>query len=111
MSFVAGITAITLVMGQPVCAVDARQTVKGYALARGWQGDQLKCLNEIVRLESRWNPKADNPHSTAHGLFQVLGTKKGTGVVAQVIKGLDYIEHRYSTPCSALVFHSRHGYY
>lgn len=110
MIFVAGVTALALAMGQP-CVPEPRQTVKSYATLRGWTGVELKCLNEIVRLESRWNPKADNPHSTAYGLFQVLGTKKGTGVVGQVLKGLDYIDHRYASPCNALVHHSQHGYY
>ena len=95
----------------PVCKPEPRTTVAAYAALNGWQGEELACLNEIVRLESRWNPKADNPRSSAYGLFQVLGTKKGTPLVTQVLKGVAYVKHRYKTPCRALVFHSRRGFY
>lgn len=95
----------------PVCKPEPRGTVASFASLEGWHGEQLACLNEIVRLESRWNPKADNKKSSAYGLFQVLGTKKGSSITSQVVKGVTYIKHRYRTPCRALVFHSRRGYY
>lgn len=95
----------------PVCTPEPRGTVAAFAALEGWHGEQLACLNEIVRLESRWNPKAKNPHSSAYGLFQVLKTPKGTPLVTQVAKGVAYIKHRYKTPCRALVYHSRRGHY
>lgn len=104
------VLSAALVMS-PACKPEPRSTVAAFAALEGWQGDQLSCLNEIVRLESRWNPKADNKHSSAYGLFQVLKTPQGTPLTTQVIKGIAYIKHRYKTPCRALVYHSRHGHY
>jgi hypothetical protein len=50
--------------------------------------------------ESAWNPKADNPNSTAFGIAQMLG-EDSTNPYVQISNGLRYIEHRYSNPCAA----------
>ena len=43
--------------------------------------EQFYCLDEIVYKESRWNPKAKNPKSSAYGLFQILKTKEKDPIV------------------------------
>lgn len=80
--------------------------------------DQVPALLRIVEKESGFNPTAQNPHSTAYGLFQFLdGTWQGTGIpktadpVAQTQAGLDYIKNRYGTPNQALTFHNEKGWY
>ncbi|MBU5900557.1 transglycosylase SLT domain-containing protein, partial [Vibrio cholerae O1] len=45
--------------------------------AMGW-GDQWGDLNWLVNKESSWNPNAQNPTSTAYGLFQFLNGTWGT---------------------------------
>ena len=72
--------------------------------------DQYYCLDELWFKESRWNPKADNPKSTAYGIPQILKLKE-TNPFKQIDIGLRYIEHRHGTPCKALQFHNRKGYY
>ena len=72
--------------------------------------DEFHCVNEIVFKESRWNYKAKNPKSSAHGLFQILGSKE-KDPVKQITQGLKYIKHRHGTACNALAFHRIKGWY
>jgi hypothetical protein len=77
-----------------------------------WQltAKEFKCLNKLWYKESRWNPKADNPHSTAYGIPQLLKMTE-TNPLKQVDLGLKYIRHRHSTPCQALSFHNQRNWY
>jgi hypothetical protein len=86
------------------------QHYKQYAFIELNDLDQYYCLDELWFKESRWNPKADNPKSTAYGIPQILNMKE-TNPFKQIDRGLRYIEHRHQTPCKALQFHNRKGYY
>ena len=89
-----------------------REIVRERASRNGWaKGRQWACLVELVRRESRWNPDADNPRSSAQGLFQVLRQKPGLSVARQADIGLRYIQSRHHTPCQALAFHTERGWY
>jgi hypothetical protein len=85
----------------------------------GWTSPgQWQALVELVNRESSWNPAADNPTSTAYGLFQFLdSTWAGTGIrrtsdpMQQIIAGLRYIQSRYGSPAAALAFHDSHNWY
>lgn len=76
-------------------------------------------LDALVTQESSWNPKADNPTSTAYGLFQFLdstaqnyaGKNRIINPYKQVRKGLDYIKDRYKSPTAAWDFHQENGWY
>jgi hypothetical protein len=72
--------------------------------------DQYYCIEQLWQKESKWNPKADNPKSTAYGIPQMLKMKE-QNPFRQIDIGLRYIEHRHQTPCQALAFHNRKGYY
>jgi hypothetical protein len=79
----------------------ARKWVRGQAVSRygvaGW-----KCVDFIVFHESRWQWQADNPISTAYGLFQILDTNPAHGVPTQWKRFKKYLNHRYdSDPCLA----------
>jgi hypothetical protein len=76
----------------------------------GWNVTQLKCVDAIWTKESHWNPKADNPNSTAYGIAQMLNEDSRDGY-EQIRNGLRYIEHRYSTPCKAWEFWKRNYWY
>ncbi len=90
---------------------DSRELAKEYAWAGfGWKGREWGCIKELWWRESRWDFRADNSKSTAYGLAQLLG-EKSTSPQVQVLKGYRYIEQRFATPCKALGFHNRHGYY
>jgi hypothetical protein len=71
---------------------------------------QYLCLEQLWYLESKWNPRADNKHSTAYGIPQLLKLKVNNPYM-QIDAGLKYIAHRYGTPCKALAYHLKTGHY
>ena len=89
----------------------SRTYVRQEAEDKGWTGNQWNCLDELVWRESRWKINADNPKSSAYGLFQILKTPKGLGIEQQTIRGIKYIKKRYDTPCNALNHHDKRGFY
>ena len=82
------------------------QTVSRYGTHKQW-----RCINELIQKESGWRLNADNPQSTAFGLFQLLKLNPKAKLHKQIRHGLRYIEHRYKTPCKALQHHNKHGWY
>jgi soluble lytic murein transglycosylase-like protein len=73
--------------------------------------EQFYCLDEIVYKESRWNPKAKNPKSSAYGLFQILKSKE-KDPIKQIDLGLKYLDRRYDgCACKALAHHKAKGWY
>lgn len=79
---------------------------------------QWNALDQLVSHESSWNPQADNPSSTAYGLFQFLDSTRqnyGIGLNAspkqQVQAGLRYIQDRYQDPRGAWNFWQANNYY
>lgn len=80
-------------------------------------GGQWSDLDALVTQESGWNPQADNPTSTAHGLFQFLDSTyanyggKTNDPYKQIRKGLRYIQDRYGTPENAWDFHQQNNWY
>jgi len=76
---------------------------------RGWGAEQFGCLDSLWAKESGWRWSADNPSSDAYGIPQALPGSKmasidsdwATNPVTQIKWGLQYIESRYGTPCSA----------
>lgn len=72
---------------------------------------QWRALSRLWGKESAWNHKAKNPHSTAYGIAQVLGTPRNSTIKYQINKGLEYIVHRYGTPQAAWAFWQKNGWY
>jgi len=72
--------------------------------------DQYYCIEQLWDKESRWSPTAKNARSSAYGIPQILNMKE-QNPFRQIDRGLRYIEHRHETPCQALAFHNRKGYY
>ena len=77
----------------------------------GWTNNEWTCLDELIFRESSWDKDAANPKSSAYGLFQMLKTKPETPLRKQTERGIKYIKHRYDTPCNAISFHNRKGWY
>ena len=73
-------------------------------------GHQYKCVSQLWGKESAWNYLADNPDSSAFGIPQLLNMTT-ENPWKQINLGLKYIKHRYQTPCKALSFHNKHGWY
>lgn len=103
---------IGIAMSMPMAVAPAAQYVpiKSYAKAKTYDGKQWSCLSKLWGKESAWNYKADNPHSTAYGIPQILGLTTNNPY-KQIDLGIKYIKHRYDTPCKAWSFHKKKGWY
>jgi hypothetical protein len=75
-----------------------------------WSDEQMSCLGKLWGKESGWNHLADNPHSTAFGVAQMLG-EDSLLISVQIDRGLRYVEHRYGSPCVAWQFWQRNKWY
>lgn len=91
--------------------VPPRAYIRERASRSGWRGAQWRCLEAIINAESHFNPKADNPTSSAYGVFQQLRLTPGTSLADQTRLGLKYVAHRYGSPCAALRFRVANGWY
>lgn len=97
----------------------AREAVAKAAASRGWgSGAAWDALSWIIGRESSWNPNAQNPSSTAYGLFQFLdSTWAGVGMAKtsdpgrQAEAGMRYIAARYGDPLRARSFWEANGWY
>lgn len=72
------------------------------------------CAKKIIHLESRWIPNLWNAQgSTAYGLGQVKGSFHYTKnkPLKQFKVAVRYMIHKHQTPCLALAFHNRNGWY
>jgi hypothetical protein len=76
-----------------------------------WASDSA--LLSLVQHESSWNPYAQNPTSTAYGLFQLLdptwrdpnvNVAKSSDPYWQAVAGFKYIKAYYQTPERAWAF-------
>lgn len=76
---------------------------------------EFACINQIFTLESHWNPKAYNRVTVmglhAGGIPQILGLSIKDSPYLQVNAGIRYIQRRYNSPCGALKWHLKHGWY
>ena len=86
------------------------ENYKIYAYMKLLNDKQYRCLVTLWRIESKWNPKANNPNSSAYGIPQLLKMKE-RNPYRQIDLGLKYIAKRYDTPCLALAYHYKKGHY
>ena len=116
------IAGVVVVLHQPKVSAPVQKewTVadsKSYARVKlyAWQKNQYVCLEKLWTRESNWRANAYNRQKVmgrnAYGIPQILGLKRGTHPTRQIDKGLEYIIHRYGTPCMAWEFHQRKGWY
>ena len=89
------------------------ESYKLYAHMKLLDDRQYRCLVTLWNLESRWNPKADNPKSSAYGIPQLLNMTE-TNPYKQIDLGLKYITYHKiykGDVCKALDRHKRIGHY
>lgn len=96
-----------------------KSVVREVASRYGWNSaQQWDSLNTLISHESSWNPNAQNPNSTAFGLFQFLDSTWGTvggrktadpGLQAEY--GIKYIQQRYGDPMGAWNYWQQKGWY
>ena len=89
----------------------AKLVARGKVLAIYQSNREWQSLFILWDRESRWDYTADNPHSSAYGIPQILNMSEKTPMIRQIDLGLKYIQERYGTPTRALAFHNRHGWY
>lgn len=82
----------------------------------GWTGKEWEALDWLVEHESSWRPEAQNPTSTAYGLFQFLDStwgsrKKTSDPMKQIEYGTKYVKDRYKTPTGAKAFWQKNHWY
>jgi hypothetical protein len=87
-----------------------KENYKLYAHIKLLNSKQYRCLELLWNRESRWDPRADNPKSSAYGIPQLLKMKE-LDPFKQIDLGLKYIAHRHKTPCKAWLHHQRTGHY
>ena len=73
-----------------------------------WGDEHLASFEQLMNHESGYNPSAQNPKSSAFGMFQFMdrtwasyGCTKTEEVDTQIDCGLKYIEKRYGNPTNA----------
>ena len=91
----------------------ARAKKEGKVLAMSeWKSQrEWNALYILWMRESKWDYTADNKHSTAYGIPQILDMPTDTSFIEQIQLGIKYIKYRYGTPSNALAFHNRNGWY
>jgi hypothetical protein len=87
-----------------------KENYKLYAHIKLLNAKEYRCLEILWTRESRWDPRADNPKSSAYGIPQLLKMKE-LDPFKQIDLGLKYISARHLTPCKALDYHNRKGHY
>lgn len=96
-----------------------KRIVNMVASSYGWgTGSEWDAIVWIVDHESGWNNTAQNPSSTAYGLFQFLdptwtdmGGHKTSDPTIQAQLGMKYIKSRYGDPLKAKAFWQSHHWY
>lgn len=96
-----------------------QSAVRNVANGYGWgTGRHWDSLSKLINKESSWNPNAQNPTSSAYGLFQFLnstwsgvGGRKTSDPALQAQYGLKYIQQRYGDPEKAWGFHKKNNWY
>jgi hypothetical protein len=119
LALMAAKSLISLIAPSAGASGPVAQIVQSIASGYGWgSGAEWNALSQIISHESGWNPNAQNPTSTAYGLFQFLNsTWAGTGIAKtsdpalQTRAGLTYIRNRYTDPIGAWNFWQAHHWY
>jgi hypothetical protein len=86
------------------------ENYKLYAHIKLLNAKQYRCLEVLWNRESRWDPRADNPKSSAYGIPQLLKMRE-LDPFKQIDLGLKYIAHKHLSPCRALDYHNKRGFY
>jgi len=108
------LASLLLFINMPTAvAINTNKDIDRYKLYAHMQvvsAKEYRCLELLWMRESRWDPRADNPKSSAYGIPQLLRLKV-LDPYLQIDLGLKYIAHRYKTPCIAYAHHRKTGHY
>jgi hypothetical protein len=108
---------VTGYVSSPIKYQRTPDTARGYARSMV-SAKEYEALEELIMLESSWNPNAQNKKSTAYGLGQfidqtwdVVGIEKSADYRIQLIASHKYVMDRYGSWVKALEFRKANGYY
>jgi hypothetical protein len=108
---------VTGYVSSPIKYQRVPDTARGYA-RQMVSVKEYKALEELIMLESSWNPNAQNKKSTAYGLGQFIdqtweqvGIEKSADYRIQLIASHKYVMDRYGSWVKALEFRKANGYY
>jgi hypothetical protein len=108
---------VTGYVSSPIKYQRVPDTARGYARSMV-SAKEYKALEELIMLESSWNPNAQNKKSTAYGLGQFIdqtwksvGIEKSADYRIQLIASHKYVMDRYGSWVKALEFRKANGYY
>lgn len=95
--------------------------VKSYAytqIVTKFGADNWESFKSIIEKESKWKCNAQNPHSTAYGLGQLLNStwkltsyKKSDDCYVQLDATIEYVQKVYKTPNNAWKFWKANSWY
>lgn len=100
-------------------SVNVKSFTKEYMLLNyKWESEEFKCLGKLWGKESAWNHEAESP-TQDYGIPQRHMSKNTENQIAeflespinQIIWGLNYIDHRYGSPCLAWQHHEKRNWY
>ena len=104
-------------VSSPVKQQRVPDTARGYARSMV-SAKEYEALQELIMLESSWNPEAQNPKSTAYGLAQfvdktwdLVDIEKSADYRIQLIASHKYVMDRYGSWVKALAHHKQYGWY
>ena len=84
-------------------------------VVQSWADNQYLCLEKLWTKESNWRANAYNKvkvmGKNAGGIPQILGLDPATPPTKQIDRGLEYVYHRYDTPCQAWAHFQKRGWY
>ena len=108
------LASLLLFINMPTAvAINTNKDIDRYKLYAHMQvvsAKEYRCLELLWNRESRWDPRANNPKSSAYGIPQLLRLKV-LDPYLQIDLGLKYIKHRHLTPCKAWDHHRKTGHY
>ena len=99
--------------------IDSKTYAKSLAIVEyNWKNEELKCLGKLWGKESAWNYEAESP-TQDYGIPQRHMSKNTKEEIErflsnpyiQVSWGLNYIDHRYGSPCEAWEHHEKRNWY
>ena len=99
-AIVIGISLFLPMASAVPATIDPKQSAKAFARSQISDRREYVCLSRLYGKESAWNYKARN--GSHYGIPQGKSLYlKTADAHAQVTWGLNYIRHRYNTPCNA----------
>ena len=123
MTLVAPISPVHAPVFDPTTAqalsIDSKLYAKSLAsIEYKWDDEEWKCLGKLWGKESAWNYEAESP-TQDYGIPQRHMSKNSeeeiekflSNPMIQITWGLNYIDHRYGSPCQAWAHHEKRNWY